>query len=140
MDKAYKEKAEPPPLADAATAHQGETAIVADLLLKAHIGTARSASEALQALGALPEFFAKTDDVLLPYLDALHDTGMDTNNHRIYLELTRKFERRFFEDMEALNFPGPRPTNSCDRVRPSDCPLRGEDGEDRSERLQIRCP
>ncbi|KAH7333500.1 tRNA synthetases class I (C) catalytic domain-containing protein [Rhexocercosporidium sp. MPI-PUGE-AT-0058] len=28
---------------------------------------------------------------------------MDSNNHKIYLELTQKFERRFFEDMNALN-------------------------------------
>lgn len=102
-DTAYKEKAEPPPLADAATANQGQTVAIADLLLRAHIGSARSAVEALQAPGTLSRFFAKTDDVLLPYLDALHGADIDSNNRKIYLELAQKFEHRFFEDMNALN-------------------------------------
>jgi cysteinyl-tRNA synthetase len=103
IELAYKKKAEPPPLADAATANQGQAVTVADLLLRAHIGTARSAAEALQAPGKLSGFFAKTDDILLPYLDALHGAAMDFNNHKVSLDLTQKFERRFFEDMNALN-------------------------------------
>lgn len=106
-DKAYEDKAEPPPLTDAATAKHDQAVTVADLLLKAHIETARSAAEALQAPRKLPEVFAKTDEILLPYLDALHGAEMDSNNHQIYLELTRKFERRFFEDMNALNVLAP---------------------------------
>ncbi|KAK4031792.1 tRNA synthetases class I (C) catalytic domain-containing protein [Parachaetomium inaequale] len=94
VDKAYKDKVELPP---------GQAVTVADLLLRAHIGTARSAAVALQAPGPRPEFFAKTDDVLLPYLDSVHGAEIDSNHHHIYLELTRKFERRFFEDMDALN-------------------------------------
>jgi cysteinyl-tRNA synthetase len=90
VDKAYKKKAEPPPLANA-TAKQGQAVTVADLLLRVHIGMARSAVEALQAPRKLPEFFAKTDDIVLPYLDALHSAEMDFNNHKIYLELTQKF-------------------------------------------------
>ena len=107
VDKAYKEKAEPRPLADPATAKQGQAVTVADLLLRAHIGTALSAAEALQAPGKQPEFFSKTDDVLLPYVDALHGAEMDSNNHKAYLELTRKFEHRFFEDMNSLNVLAP---------------------------------
>ncbi|KAI0536636.1 cysteinyl-tRNA synthetase [Xylaria digitata] len=107
VEKAYKQKAEPPPLATATIAKQGEAATVADLLLRAHIGTAGLAVEALQAPGKLPVFFAKTDDILLPYLDALHGTEMDSNNHKIYLELSQKFEHRFFEDMNALNVLAP---------------------------------
>jgi cysteinyl-tRNA synthetase len=107
VEKAYKEKAEPPPLADAAAAKEDEAVTIADLLLSARIETARSAAEALQAPGKLPEFFAKADDVLLPYLDALHGAEIDSNNHKIYLELSQKFERRFFEDMEALNVLAP---------------------------------
>lgn len=71
--------------------------------MRAHIETAQSAAEALQAPGKLPEFFAKTDDILLPYLDALQGAEVDSNNHKIYLELSQRFERRFFEDMNALN-------------------------------------
>jgi len=99
-DKAYMGKAE-------ATAKQDQAVTVADLLLKAHIGTARSAVEALQAPGKLPDFFAKTNDILLPYLDALHGAETDSTNHKIYLELTQNFERRFFEDMDALNVLAP---------------------------------
>ncbi|KAK3298301.1 tRNA synthetases class I (C) catalytic domain-containing protein [Chaetomium fimeti] len=106
-DKAYEENVKPRPLADATTAQQGQALTVADLLLRAHIGTAKSAAEALQAPGTLPEFFAKATDVLLPYLDVLHGAEMDSNNYEIYLELTQKFERRFFEDMDALNVLAP---------------------------------
>jgi cysteinyl-tRNA synthetase len=107
VEKAYNKKAKPPSLADAAPAKEGEAITIADLLLSAHIGTARLAAEALQARGKLPDFFAKTDDVLRPYLDALHGAEIDSNNHEIYLELSQKFERRFFEDMEALNVLAP---------------------------------
>jgi cysteinyl-tRNA synthetase len=106
-EKAYKVKAKPPPLVDAAAETEGEAVTIADLLLSVHIGTARSAAEALQAPGKLPEFFAKTDNILLPHLDALHGAETDSNNHKIYLELSQKFERRFFEDMEALNVLAP---------------------------------
>lgn len=47
VNRAYKEKAELLPLADAATANQGQAVTIDDLLLGAHIGTARSAAEAL---------------------------------------------------------------------------------------------
>ena len=106
-EKTYGEKAKPPPLADAAATKEGEAVAIADLLLSARLGTARSAAEALQAPGKLPDFFAKTDDILLPYLDALHGAVMDSNDHKIYLELSQRYERRFFEDMEALNVLAP---------------------------------
>lgn len=91
VNKAYKETL------------QSQSVTVEDLLLRAHIGTAQLAAEALQNPETASEFFAKADDVLLPYLDALHGASIDSNNHQIYLELSQKFERRFFEDMDALN-------------------------------------
>ncbi|KAK4097026.1 hypothetical protein N658DRAFT_518904 [Parathielavia hyrcaniae] len=104
VDKAYRDKADSPPPADTATAQQAQAVpTVADLLLRTHIATVRSAADALQAPGTLSEFFAKTDDVLLPFLDSLHGAAMDSNEHQIYLELTRKLEGRFFENMDALN-------------------------------------
>lgn len=103
INKAYKENAEAPTLADAGTAKESQAVTVADLLLRAHIGTARLAAEALQDPGKLSGFFAKTDDILLPYLDTLHGATMDSGNHKVCLDLTQKFERRFFEDMNALN-------------------------------------
>ena len=106
VDRAYKNVAEPA-LADGALDQQGQgqgqPPTIAELLLRGHIGTARSAVEALQAPGKLPTFFAKTDDVLLPYLDFLYGAEMDSNNHKVYMDLSQKFERRFFEDMDALN-------------------------------------
>ncbi|KAJ5097397.1 hypothetical protein N7456_008118 [Penicillium angulare] len=95
--KTYKENAQP------SSATEGQAVTVTDLLLRARIATARSAAEALQAPGKSPEFFSKTDEILLPYLDGLHGAEMDSNDHKMYLELTSKFERRFFEDMGALN-------------------------------------
>ncbi|KAJ8127905.1 hypothetical protein O1611_g5731 [Lasiodiplodia mahajangana] len=103
VKQTYKEKAEPPPPTDTATADQAQAPTVADLLLRAHIGTASLAADALGAPGKLPEFFAKTNDILLPYFDALHGAEIDSDNHEMYLELSQKFERRFFEDMTALN-------------------------------------
>jgi cysteinyl-tRNA synthetase len=44
---------------------------------------------------------------LLPYLDSSYGAEVDSNNHKIYLELSQKFERRFFEDMSALNVQVP---------------------------------
>lgn len=101
------DKIEAPPLADAAIVKEDQAVTVADLLLRAHIGTARSAAEALQTPGQLPGFFAKTGDILLPYLDALHGAEMDSNNHKVYLALGQKFEHRFFEDMNSLNVLAP---------------------------------
>ncbi|KAJ3510950.1 hypothetical protein NM208_g15479 [Fusarium decemcellulare] len=105
--KAYKQNAGPSPLVDAGTTEQGQAVNVDDLLLRAYIETAWSATEALKAPGTLPDFFAKTDNILRPYLDASHGAETDSNNHKIYLELSQKFERRFFEDMGALNVLAP---------------------------------
>lgn len=90
--------------ADTAAAKQST---VDDLLLKAHLETAKSAVDALLKCTGLSEFFTKTTDISLPHLDALHGAEIDSDNHEIFLERTRKFERRFFEDMAALNVLAP---------------------------------
>jgi cysteinyl-tRNA synthetase len=74
--------------------------------LKMHLKTASSAAEALQSTPAsisLTEFLAKSEDSLLPYLDSLSGSTIDANDHSIFTNLTSKFEKRFFEDMNDLN-------------------------------------
>lgn len=68
--------------------------------LKMHMNTAQSAATALQSSSDL---WAAAEDVLLPYLDSLHGTSVDSKDYTIFTGLTQKFEDRFFEDMDALN-------------------------------------
>ncbi|KAK0666686.1 Cysteinyl-tRNA synthetase/mycothiol ligase [Cercophora samala] len=74
VNKAYKETL------------QSQSVTVDDLLLRAHIGAAQLAADALQVPGTVSEFFAKTEDVLLPSLDTLHGASLDSNNHQILPE------------------------------------------------------
>nr|POE54175.1 putative cysteine--trna ligase [Quercus suber] len=104
--KVYPGDVEQKPLSESPELVQAGTT-VADLLRKAHMKVAQTAAEAFQAPGKLSDFFTKTDDILLPYLDLLHGAEVKSNNHNIYLELTQKFERRFFEDMDLLNVQAP---------------------------------
>jgi cysteinyl-tRNA synthetase len=99
----YDDAIEPVGAASSTNPNQSEAVSVADLLLRAHIGTARSATEAINDPQTLTDLFAKTDDILLPYFDALYGADIDSDDHKIYLEWTQRFERRFFEDMNALN-------------------------------------
>lgn len=75
--------------------------------LKMHLRTLATASEALMVARKdtlpLEDFYARTEDVLLPYLDSLHGTQIDASNHGIFTSLTKKYEDRFMEDMRALN-------------------------------------
>ncbi|KKA26800.1 hypothetical protein TD95_004356 [Thielaviopsis punctulata] len=73
--------------------------------IKMHIKTVATAAEALRSASTLEPaaFYDKADNVLLPYLDSLHGADIDANNHAIFTKLTQKFEKRFFEDMAALN-------------------------------------
>lgn len=73
--------------------------------LKMHLKTASAASEALLQGDSLcvTEFYTRTEDILLPYLDSLHGSEIDAQNHSIFTKLTQKFENRFTEDVRALN-------------------------------------
>lgn len=75
--------------------------------IKMHIKTAIAASKALTLLKestiTTTAFYTSTQDILLPYLDALHGASIDANDHTIFTNLTKRFEGRFMEDVRALN-------------------------------------
>ncbi|KAF3764964.1 hypothetical protein M406DRAFT_278647 [Cryphonectria parasitica EP155] len=75
--------------------------------LKMHMNTAKSAATALQLSIGPEQFYADAEDILLPYLDSLHGTSVDSKDYTIFTKLTQKFENRFFEDMHALNVLDP---------------------------------
>ena len=69
-----------------------------------HIKTAVTASEAIKSTSIpLEDFFAQTQDILLPYLDSLHGHSINAEDHSIFTKLTKKYEARFMEDVRALN-------------------------------------
>ncbi|KAF2734332.1 hypothetical protein EJ04DRAFT_493667 [Polyplosphaeria fusca] len=76
--------------------------------VKMHLATAGKAVTALLAPSKsteadIAEFYNGAADVLLPYLDGLHGSGIDANDHSIFTTLTKRYEMRFNEDMAALN-------------------------------------
>lgn len=71
--------------------------------LKVHLRAAASTAEALQSVPRSSEFLTQAEDILLPYLDSLHGSEIDSNDHGIFTKLTQKFENRFLEDMRTLN-------------------------------------
>jgi cysteinyl-tRNA synthetase len=94
--------------------------------IKMHLKTASSAAAALNLVqndkGSMDvvEFYTRTEDVLLPYLDSLYGSSIDASDYRIFTKLTSKFEKRFFEDVRALNCLDPdvltRVTEYCPQI------------------------
>lgn len=74
-----------------------------------HTKTAVSASRAISALEAnsdVPQHdLDSLDDVFMPYLDNLF--GASVNRHDVWTRLTALYEKRFMEDMRALNVLDP---------------------------------
>ena len=54
-----------------------------------------------------PEFWGATEDVTAPYLDARLGHTFDQDDHTPFNAVSRKFETRFFEDMDQLNVRRP---------------------------------
>lgn len=75
--------------------------------LKMHLKTLLTASIALRLVeqDELPidDFYAQTEDVLLPYFDAREGSQINADDHSIFTSLTQKYEKLFFDDMTALN-------------------------------------
>ena len=83
---------------------EGKTAGDKEAKTKMHIRTVLSASEAMQKSDiALEDFYIKTQDILLPYLDSLHGSLINADDHTIFTKLTKKYETRFMEDVRTLN-------------------------------------
>lgn len=83
-------------------------AVEGDPKLKMHLKTARSAASALaQTKAPREEFVGHTSGVLLPYVDSLYASTVTGKDHEIFTALTKKYERRFFDDMHALNVRDP---------------------------------
>lgn len=85
----------------------------AEAKLKMHLRTAQTAADALQrassAVGksTFENFYADTEDIFLPYLDALYGSTIDPRDHSVFTKLTKKYETLFFEDMRNLNVLDP---------------------------------
>jgi cysteinyl-tRNA synthetase len=74
--------------------------------LNMHLKTASSAAEFLETDAtsiSLADFLAKSEDSLLLHLDSLSESLINANDYSIFAKLTRRFERRFFEDVNDLN-------------------------------------
>ncbi|KAI4121888.1 MAG: hypothetical protein LQ347_006711 [Umbilicaria vellea] len=75
--------------------------------IKMHIRTVLAASESIRSLQntsiSAEDFFTNTQDILLPYLDSLHGSTINANDHTIFTKLTKKFEQRFMDDLRDLN-------------------------------------
>jgi cysteinyl-tRNA synthetase len=80
--------------------------------IKMHLKTVGTAATALLSPSkSTPEdielFYAGAEDVLLPYLDSIHGSKIDADDHTVFTKLTQKYEARFMEDMRNLNVLDP---------------------------------
>ena len=75
--------------------------------LRMHITTTLSAAQAILEMqknkANRAEFYSKTQDVLMPYLDNLHGKTTNVDDHTIFTKLTRKYEELFMNDVRTLN-------------------------------------
>jgi cysteinyl-tRNA synthetase len=89
---------------DGSSLKEGEAPGETEAKLTMHIKTATSAARALETTAERSsEFYKDTTDILLPYLDSIYSSSIDSQNHEIFAQLAKKFETRFFEDMKSLN-------------------------------------
>lgn len=78
--------------------------------IKMHLTTAKSAAGALNAHSETVDaqkFYEAVTGVMLPRLDALHKTEIDSSDHSVFNALAKRYEDRFFEDMRNLNVMEP---------------------------------
>ncbi|KAK4622451.1 Cysteine--tRNA ligase [Fulvia fulva] len=76
--------------------------------VKMHLNTSSSGAQALLLSSpTLEDFEVKASGVLLPYIDSLYSTTVGGKDHDIFTTLTQRYEKRFFNDMDALNVRRP---------------------------------
>ncbi|MCJ1287892.1 hypothetical protein MMC26_007244 [Xylographa opegraphella] len=75
--------------------------------VKMHINTVQAAAKAIELAQTnsimINPFLSETQDILLPYLDAMYGSSVDADDHSIFTKLTQLYEARFMEDMRNLN-------------------------------------
>ncbi|RKF57672.1 Cysteine--tRNA ligase [Erysiphe neolycopersici] len=67
--------------------------------IKMHLANLTSACNAIQK----KKIFGGADEVLQPYLDTLYKDSIDGKDHSIFTQVTKYWEEKFMEDMDALN-------------------------------------
>ncbi|KAK4985704.1 cysteinyl-tRNA synthetase [Elasticomyces elasticus] len=76
-----------------------------------NLNTLLTATEALNGNNVDSQvFYSNAEGVLRPYLDNLQKGSIDSKDHTIFDRMARRYEDRFFEDMDALNVLRPDKT------------------------------
>jgi cysteinyl-tRNA synthetase len=75
----------------------------AEAKMKMHLSNLTAAATAIQE----NKVFGGADEILLPYLDSLYKDSIDGRDHTIFTNVTKHWEDRFMDDMDALNVMRP---------------------------------
>ena len=79
--------------------------------IKMHVNTILRTARAMsdeELQRSDPELFhAAVQDVLCPFLDGCEGSNLSSDNHSIFMHLTKKYEDQFFRDMRELNVLDP---------------------------------
>ena len=98
-------------LIDQSSRQDGEVLSDKDAKSQMHIKTVLGASRALVAIEskaeATQEGLNYLDDIMMPFLDEKLKSTIDASDHAIFTKLTQFYEKRYTEDMRALNVLDP---------------------------------
>ena len=98
-------------LIDQSSRPDGEVLSDKDAKSQMHIKTVLGASRALVAIEskveATQEDLNYLDDIMMPFLDEKLKSTIDASDHAIFTKLTQFYEKRYTEDMRALNVLDP---------------------------------
>ena len=96
---------------DEGSRQDGEVLSDKDAKTQMHIKTVLGASRAVIAINsqaeATQEELNNLDDIVMPFLDEKLKSTIDASDHTIFTKLTQFFEKRYTEDMRALNVLDP---------------------------------